>query len=98
MKKLQKIIKCEFIAITQGKRGATIYSTKTRKIKHVPAFARNVVDKVGAGDALFPILSICLKAKFQWICLFIASISAAINSENYASRSILKKNLLQKIY
>ena len=97
MKKLQKIIKCEFIAITQGKRGATIYSTKTRKIKHVPAFARNVVDKVGAGDALFPILSICLKAKIPMdLSLFIASISAAINSENYASRSILKKIYFKK--
>lgn len=97
IKKLQKIIKCEYITITQGKRGATIYSTKTKKIKHVPAFARNVVDKVGAGDALFPILSICLKAKIPMdLSLFIASISAAINSENYASRSTLTKLYFKK--
>ncbi len=97
MKKLQKIIKCEFIAITQGKRGATIYSTKNKRIIHVPAFARNVVDKVGAGDALFPILSICLKAKIPMdLSLFIASISAAINSENYASRTTLNKIYFKK--
>lgn len=97
IKKLKKIIKCEYIAITQGKRGASIYSTKTKKIKHVPAFARNVVDKVGAGDALFPILSICLKAKIPMdLSLFIASISAAINSENYASSSTLKKVYFKK--
>lgn len=97
IKKLQKKIRCDFIAITQGKRGATIYSTKAKKIKHVPAFARNVVDKVGAGDALFPILAICLKAKIPMdLSLFIASISAAINAENYASRSVLDKVYFKK--
>ena len=35
---------------------------KNKKLVRVPAFARNVVDKVGAGDALFPILAICLKS------------------------------------
>ena len=53
IKKLEKKISCKFIAITHGKTGATLYSTKTKKIFQVPAFARKVVDKVGAGDALF---------------------------------------------
>ena len=32
IKKLQKLIKCKYIAITHGKTGATIYSTKTKQI------------------------------------------------------------------
>ena len=90
IKKLEKRMKCEFITITHGKTGSTIYSCKSKKFYHVPAFARKVVDKVGAGDALFPILASCLKSKIPIdISLFIASISAAINAENYANKSSL---------
>jgi len=97
IKKLEKIIKCKFIAVTHGKNGATIYSTKTKEVVLVPAFARQVIDKVGAGDALFPILAACLKSKIPMdISLFIASISAAINAENYASKSILDKIYFKK--
>ncbi len=97
IKKLQKIIKCKYIAITRGKKGATIFSTKTKKSIQVPAFARNVVDKVGAGDTLYPILSLCLKGKIPMdLSLFLASISAAINSENYASKYTLNKIYFKK--
>ena len=97
IKKLEKIIKCKFIAVTHGKNGATIYSTKTKEVVLVPAFARQVIDKVGAGDALFPVLATCLKSKIPMdIALFIASISAAINAENYASKSILNKIYFKK--
>ena len=75
------MIKCNFIAITHGKTGATIYSSKSKEMVHVPAFARQVIDKVGIKDALFPILSTCLKSKIPMdISLYIATISAAINS------------------
>ena len=97
IKNLEKIIKCKFIAITHGKTGATIYSTQTKKIFKVPAFARKVVDKVGAGDALFPVLATCLSRKIPMdISLYLASISAAINSESYASKSTLNKVYFKK--
>ena len=97
IKKLSKKIKSKFIAITHGKNGASIYSSKNKKLVRVPAFARNVVDKVGAGDALFPILAICLKSNIPTeIAIFIASVSAAINAENYASKNILNLNYLKK--
>ena len=97
IKKLEKSIKCRFIAITHGKNGATIYSTKNKEVAHVPAFARQVIDKVGAGDALFPVLATCLKSKIPMdISLYIASISAAINSESYASNSVLDKVYFKK--
>ena len=97
IKKIQKRIRCEYIAITHGKNGASIYSTRSKELVKVPAFARQVVDKVGAGDALFPVLASCLKAKVPMdISLYIASISAAINSESYASKSILDKRYFKK--
>ena len=55
------------------------------------------MDKVGAGDALFPVLATCLKSQMPLdISLFIASISAAINAENYASKSIIDKIYFKK--
>ena len=88
---------CKYITITHGKTGASIYDTKNKKLTHVPAFARNVVDKVGAGDALFPILASCLNSKIPTdVSLYIASISAAINSENYASKQIVEKTYFKK--
>ena len=97
IKKLQKIIRCKYITITHGKTGASLYDTKNKKLTHVPAFARNVIDKVGAGDALFPILASCLNSKIPTdISLYIASISAAINSENYANKQIIEKTYLKK--
>ena len=51
------------------------------------------MDKVGAGDALFPILATCLRYKVPMdIALYLASISAAINSE------IMQVNHLDKVY
>jgi len=98
IKQLEKKINSRYIAITQGKTGAIIYNTKTKKKYHVPAFARNVVDKVGAGDALFSILSVSLNSKIQEdIAMYFASITAALNAENYANKFILNKNLFQKI-
>ena len=97
IKKLDKKINSKFIVITHGKNGASIYSTKTRQLVQAPAFARNVVDKVGAGDALFPVIASCLKSKIPMdISIFIASISAAINSESYASKFTLEKNNFKK--
>jgi rfaE bifunctional protein kinase chain/domain/rfaE bifunctional protein nucleotidyltransferase chain/domain len=97
IKKLGQHIKSKFITVTHGKTGATIYSTRSKEIFHVPAFARKVLDKVGAGDALFPILSVCLSLKIPMdVGLFIASISAAINSESHASKSTLDKIYFKK--
>ena len=97
IKKIIKLVKVKYIAITHGKDGASIYSNKEKKIVHVPAFAKKIVDKVGAGDALFPVLALCLKSKVPVdISLYIASISAAINVENNASKIILDQNYFKK--
>ncbi len=97
IKKLDKKINANFIAVTHGRTGATIYDKKLKKIIHVPAFANNVVDKVGAGDALFPILASALYSDIPSdIALYFASLSAAINSENYGNKFVLSNNYFSK--
>ena len=97
IRKLATRIKCKYIAITHGKNGATIFSTKNKELTHVPAFAKKVVDKVGAGDSLFPILATCLRLNLPTdISLFIGSIAAAINAESHASKDTLDSIYFKK--
>lgn len=50
-------------AVTQGSRGSTIYHDQTG-ISSVPVLSREVVDRVGAGDAYLAITSPCVAAAF----------------------------------
>ena len=56
--------KAEFVAITSGSKGLTygVNSTNGPTVSSVPAFATRVVDRVGAGDALFAALATALCA------------------------------------
>ena len=50
--------------VTRGKEGALIYNKKDNKLNSCAAFADTAVDKIGAGDAMLSIASLCLKKKF----------------------------------
>jgi cytidyltransferase-like protein len=56
--------KAEFVAITSGSKGLTfgVKSANGYSVSSVPAFAARVVDRVGAGDALFAALATALCA------------------------------------
>ncbi len=53
---------CERAVVTQGRRGSLCYSTKEGFFL-VPALAREVVDRVGAGDAFLSISALCAAQK-----------------------------------
>ena len=94
--KLQQDIKAEYISVTQGKKGAFISNGKSAPIT-CPGFASTVVDKVGSGDALLALLSICLYNKIEEnLSLFIASIAAAQSVESIGTSRPVSKILLLK--
>lgn len=49
-------LKCEKTAITRGHRGSLLYSGKGQFV-HVPVLSKEVVDRIGAGDAFFSVTS-----------------------------------------
>jgi len=51
-------LRCERMIVTQGKQGALCYSGVDGFFQ-VPALASHVVDRVGAGDAVFAVTSLC---------------------------------------
>ncbi len=97
-RKLKKQIKCKSLIVTQGRSGLIMLNNKN-KIFKAPAFANEVVDKVGAGDALLSILAICLKNKInEDLSNFISSLVAAQSVETIGnSKPINKSSLLKNI-
>ncbi len=80
-KKLKKLI------VTQGKNGVMMMD-KSFKMTYCPAFAKNSVDKVGAGDAMLSVTSLCLKMKMDpELTLFLGSIAAANSVETVGNKS-----------
>jgi rfaE bifunctional protein nucleotidyltransferase chain/domain len=54
-------LSCPRVMMTQGKYGALFY-TAPEEISQAPAFATHVVDRVGAGDAVLCLTSLCVAA------------------------------------
>jgi bifunctional ADP-heptose synthase (sugar kinase/adenylyltransferase) len=58
-----KTLKCAQASATLGHKGALVYDTK-RGLTSIPVFSREVVDRVGAGDAYLSLTSPCAAAGF----------------------------------
>ena len=95
-KKLQKKLKTKKIIITQGKDGVILINKK--KVFYAPAFTKNVVDKIGAGDALLALTSLCFKKNHdELLTLYLGSIAAAHVVENMSNSSSIDKGKILKI-
>lgn len=95
---LKDSINAKYISVTKGKDGAFLLSDK-KDLTSCPAFASQVVDKIGSGDALLSLLSVCLFTGIEEdLALMIASIAAAQSVESIGNSSPINKiNLLKTI-
>ena len=95
---LKGLINTNYIADTQGKGGAFLFNDKKVPV-NCPGFATQVVDKIGSGDALLALLSVCLYTKIdEDLSLFIASLAAAQSVESIGnSKPVNKVTLLKTI-
>lgn len=101
VKKVDKIVIFNKFVVTCGSLGSYLYSKKESKISKVfcPAFASRVVDKIGSGDAMLSMISICLSSGLSdELSLFIGSLAAAKSVENIGNSYTFKKvDLLKSI-
>tara|TARA_B110000483_G_scaffold229520_1_gene293629 strand:- start:554 stop:2077 length:1524 start_codon:yes stop_codon:yes gene_type:complete len=73
---LSKRINSDSILITRGNKGSVCFDNF--EFTYCPAYAINVVDRVGAGDTLFAITALCLKAQLpKDLTLLIGNLAAA---------------------
>jgi len=99
IKRLSKEQKIKNIIVTRGINGAILYNLKKNSIKYSDAFAKKAIDKIGAGDAMLAIISLCLKSKFTYdLSLLIGSLAAAFSTETMGNKeSISKVKILKSI-
>ena len=76
IKKLYKSSNAKFVTITLGNKGAMVFNGE--KFVFCPAFSQKVVDRVGAGDTLLAITSVCFGNSIDdRITLLLGNLSAA---------------------
>ena len=97
--KLKEEVSATYITVTQGRAGAFLLNDGKKPI-NCPGFAVDIVDKIGAGDALLALLSVCLFSEIEEeLALFIASLAAAQSVESIGnSKPVDKVKLLKTIF
>ena len=92
IKKLSNKLKSDYTTVTSGNDGSKIYSRRQNKILSCPAFASNVVDKVGTGDAMLALLSIGIYRKKDInFSMLVSALAAAIKIQFMGNSKQLKK-------
>ena len=98
MIKLSKKLRIKNLIVTCGKKGVYYYSGKTNKFIYCPAFAKNIVDKIGSGDAfmsIFSILNKCFPKQIR-LSLFLSSLATTQVLEGFGSGRVIELNSLLK--
>lgn len=86
-KKIARRMHTKTLVVTRGPYGSTGY-TREGGFTDVPAFTDTIVDRVGAGDALFSIISPCLARGMELqTALFVGNVAAAIKIQTVGNRS-----------
>ena len=97
IKKLSKIIKTNFIVVTRGAGGSTLFDVKKNKIMNSAAYATKVVDKIGTGDTLMAVFAILLKrTNDPELSLFLSSLAASHNVQFIGNSVTISPNLILK--
>ena len=63
MKNLAKEKNINNLIVTKGETGSVLYNRDKNKYFYADAFAKKIVDKVGAGDTMLLIMSPCINLK-----------------------------------
>ena len=92
-RKLIKKLKTKNLLVTRGKNGAFLINNKNNKFIECPAFANNVIDRVGAGDSMLSIISLLIKIGApKDLSLLLGSFAGAASVETMGNSAFLKKN------
>ena len=97
MKKLSKNQKIRYLVVTRGASGSILYYKQKDKFYYIDAFSKTAIDKVGAGDAMLSIMSICLYKKVDLnLSLLISSLAASQSVNTIGNKKPISKSLLLK--
>ena len=95
-RKLANIHGIKNLVVTKGKNGALLLKNG-RKLFKCPSFANKVIDRVGAGDAMLAVISLCLKVKMpEDLALFFGCLAGSTVVEHIGNSKFIDKSELLK--
>ena len=95
IKKISKKNSSNYYLVTRGNQGVILFNKRKNRFFKAPAFANQVNDKVGAGDSMIPIISLCLMNKVdEDISLLLGSIFSAESIKHEANNFKMNQDLL----
>jgi rfaE bifunctional protein nucleotidyltransferase chain/domain len=89
---LSKKLHITNLIVTAGKNGSYYCNSKDHQFIHCPAFATNIIDKIGAGDsfmAIFGIMNYCFPKDIR-LSLFLASLGVVQVLEGFGNEKHIK--------
>ena len=91
VKNVGKKLACPITIVTQGNKGCICYPSE-EEIIIIPAFAKKVVDRIGSGDALIAIASLCAVQKAPGIITgFVGNAAASVAVSTVGHRNSIEK-------
>ena len=99
MKKLVFEKKIKTLLVTRGFIGCVLYVQKKKRFVYCDGYANNITDKIGSGDAMLALTSVCLKYGLSdQLSILIGSLAAAQSVEMIANKkNVSKINLLRSL-
>ena len=83
--------------VTQGTSGAILFNKKQNIFSKSDAFESKAVDKIGAGDTMLSLISLCMKSGISHnLSLLIGSLAAALSVKDYGNKKEINKVELLK--
>ena len=84
--------KVKNLIVTKGRSGSILYNKNKHKFFYAEAYAKNVVDKIGAGDTMLSLIGLCLKEQLDSeLTLLMSSLGAAQSVQSLANKDTISK-------
>jgi rfaE bifunctional protein kinase chain/domain/rfaE bifunctional protein nucleotidyltransferase chain/domain len=97
MKRLSYEQNIKNLVVTKGDQGSILYNKKNNKFYYCDAYAKTAIDKIGAGDAMLAIISLCLKYGLNKdLSLLIGSLAGAHSVETLGNKETVNKTQILK--
>ena len=97
MKRLSKEQNIKNLVVTRGDQGSIFYNKMENKFNLSEAYAKSVIDKIGAGDAMLSVIALCLRSGFnKELALLIASLAGAQSVRTIGNKESVNKTLILK--
>jgi len=95
MKKISKEQNINIVVVTRGLKGAILYSNQKNKYYYCGGLSENIVDKVGAGDAMLSIIAVSLASGLdERVSLLLGSLAAIQSLKSHANKFFVNKTEL----